>query len=366
MRAAALLIAGACVVAIPAHAQNPSAALGVQRAAASPLEWEIRGETVHPVLGGVRYATLKRPIETQVGNLKIYSRATLACQRGAQKLAIEVSNSTAPEELAGLKPASPPRLTCSRPIEPWDQKLVQEDLFANWTVISSGEAVTDGFRPFPLRECVSIRVEQEVALSPGYVQKTAKVVFDILPYNRQLDAIFVSCNDVSAYESSPPDTTVAAAPRPTASPAAPAPPKLASISKPEPAPVAKSQPPPIAKPEPAPVAKPQPPPVAKPEPVPVAKPEPVAIAKPEPVPAAKPAPAVVTGPDAASWKMARANFNGKTNVRAGPTLQSAIVTHLDPGAVVLVQPTGNDWWRAKPSKGSAWEGYIREDRLVFK
>jgi uncharacterized protein YgiM (DUF1202 family) len=64
--------------------------------------------------------------------------------------------------------------------------------------------------------------------------------------------------------------------------------------------------------------------------------------------------------------MARANFNGKTNVRAGPTLQSAIVTHLDPGAVVLVQSTGTDWWHAKPSKGSAWEGYIREDRLVFK
>jgi hypothetical protein len=311
---AAFLCGCACVAALPGHAQNPSAALGVQRAAASTLEWEIRGETVHPVLGGVRYAALKRPIETPVGNLKIYSRATLACQRGAQKLAIEVSNSTTPEGETGLKPASTPRLTCSRPIEPWDQKLVQEDLFANWTVIPSGEAVTDGFRPFPLRECISIRVEQEVALSPGYVQKTAKVVFDILPYNRQLDAIFVSCNDVSAYEPSTPETTVAAAPRPTAPPAAPVPAKLASTGKPQP----------------------------------------------------PPAPASVIGPDAASWKMARATFNGKTNVRAGPTLQSPIVTHLDPGAVVLVQPAGSDWWHAKPSKGSAWEGYIREDRLVFK
>jgi hypothetical protein len=337
MKVAALLFACACAAALPVRSQqNPSAALGVQRAAASSLEWEIRGETVHPALGGIRYATLKRPIETPVGNLKLYSRATLACMRGAQKLSIELSNSGTPEEPTGLKPASMPRLTCNRPIEPWDQKLVQEDLFANWTVIPTGEAVTDGFRPFPLRECISIRVEQEVALSPGYVQKTAKVVFDIFPYNRQLDAIFASCNDVSAYESSAPEATVAAAPRPAAPPAAPVAPKLASTGQPAPPPIAKPAPPPVAKSEP-------PPPAAKPPPAPV-----------------------VTGPDAASWKMARANFNGKTNVRAGPTLQSAIVTHLDPGAVVLVQSTGTDWWHAKPSKGSAWEGYIREDRLVFK
>ena len=335
MKAAALLFAGACAAALPVRSQqNPSAALGVQRAAASSLEWEIRGETVDPVLGGIRYATLKHPIETPVGNLKLYSHATLACMRGAQKLAIELSNSATPEEPTGLKPASSPRLTCNRPIEPWDTKLVQEDLFANWTVISTGEAVTDGFRPFPLRECVSIRVEQEVALSPGYVQKTAKVVFDILPYNRQLDAIFVSCNDVSAYESSPPETTVAAAPRPAAPPAAPAAPKLASAGQPAPPPVAKIEPAPVAKIEPAPVAR--------------------------------PAPAPAASRDASPWKMARATFNGKTNVRAGPTLQSAIVTHLDPGAVVFVQPTGTDWWHAKPYKGSAWEGYIREDRLVFK
>ena len=46
--------------------------------------------------------------------------------------------------------------------------------------------------------------------------------------------------------------------------------------------------------------------------------------------------------------------SGKTNVRAGPTLNSAIVAHFDPGAIVLVQRAGSDWWRAKPTKVSPW------------
>ncbi len=64
--------------------------------------------------------------------------------------------------------------------------------------------------------------------------------------------------------------------------------------------------------------------------------------------------------------MARATPTGKTNVRAGPTLQSAIVLELHPGSVVMVQNTGTEWWKARQSSGAPWEGYIRQDRLVFK
>jgi uncharacterized protein YgiM (DUF1202 family) len=67
-----------------------------------------------------------------------------------------------------------------------------------------------------------------------------------------------------------------------------------------------------------------------------------------------------------AWRSARTTSRGKTNVRAGPTLQSATVAELDPGAVVLVQRTGNEWWRARPAAGAAFDGYIRQDRLVFK
>jgi uncharacterized protein YgiM (DUF1202 family) len=64
--------------------------------------------------------------------------------------------------------------------------------------------------------------------------------------------------------------------------------------------------------------------------------------------------------------MARSTPAGKSNVRAGPTLQSDVVIELHPGSVVMVQRTGTDWWKARPSSGVPWEGYIRQDRLVFK
>jgi SH3-like domain-containing protein len=67
-----------------------------------------------------------------------------------------------------------------------------------------------------------------------------------------------------------------------------------------------------------------------------------------------------------TWQTARVVSTGKTNVRADPRINSAIVAHLDPGAVILVQRASGEWWRARPSRGAAFEGYIRRDRLVFK
>ena len=66
-----------------------------------------------------------------------------------------------------------------------------------------------------------------------------------------------------------------------------------------------------------------------------------------------------------SWKPARTTPKGRTNVRASPSLDSAVVAELNPGERVLVQRTSTEWWKAKPRTGTAFSGYIRQDRLVF-
>ena len=279
-RAAWMVGAVCCAAALTAHSQNNTAAVGKQRAAASKLAWEIK-EAGHPTLGNIRFAVLRHPVETPVGNAKVYSSAYVSCQKTSGKLAIELTNMTAPSDAGGLRPGAMPRLVCSR-LEA--NKLVQEDLLANWDVSEIGDVLTRGFRPFPLRECVSIGVVQDVVLPEGWAQRNARIEFEIPPYNRELDAIFVTCGEVSAYA---PGTPVAPA---RTTPAA--------------------------------------------------------------------------APVAGAWQEARTIAGGKTNVRAAPNLQSAIVTQLHPGAVVLVHRTGDEWWRAKSSRGAAFEGYVRQDRLV--
>ena len=325
----------------PVHAELPAAPLGKQRAASSHLEWEIR-DAGHPILGNIRFAFLKTPVETPVGKEKVFSRAYFSCQKGG-RFAIELSNAISPDDPKGLRPRTDPRLYCSRPIQPWDEKLVQEELLARWDVNEIGDALAQGFRPFPLRECVSIRVIQEVVLPQSWAQKSAKVEFDLLPYNRELDSIFATCGEVSAY-----------------APVAPAPPPVAAVPTPAPAPVASAPPP---KPAPAPVAAAAPvrPPMAAPAPVASATPiKPPVVA---PAPAAAPKPATETS---APWQTVRVLASGKTNVRGGPRLESAIVVELAPGTTVLVQRTGTEWWRARSSSGPAFEGYIRQDRLVLQ
>ena len=66
------------------------------------------------------------------------------------------------------------------------------------------------------------------------------------------------------------------------------------------------------------------------------------------------------------WRTARTTASGRTNVRAAPDIHSAIVAHLPPGSVILIQSTGGEWWHAKSRGGAKFEGYIREDRLVVK
>jgi hypothetical protein len=295
-----------CVAGLPAHSEDPAAPLGKQRAAGSRLAWDMK-DSVHRALGQLRSATLRNPFETPVGSSKVYSRVYFSCEKGGKTFSMELTNGTSLADPTGLKPNNEPRLFCSRPIQPFDDKLVQEELLAHWETGKAGESLTWGLRPFPLRECVSIRVMQEVALPDGWAQKSAKVEFDLFPYSRELDSVFAACGEESAYAA---DT--------------PAPPAV------------------VAK-----VAAP--PPAAK-------------AAAPAPAPARAPAPTTAD----ATWQRVRTPFTGKTNVRAGPTLQSAIVIELHPGSVVMVQKTDSEWYKAKPSSGAAFEGYIRQDRLVFK
>jgi hypothetical protein len=66
----------------------------------------------------------------------------------------------------------------------------------------------------------------------------------------------------------------------------------------------------------------------------------------------------------APWKPARTIAKGRSNVRAAPNIDSAVVTQLEPGTKLLVQPAAGDWWKAKPPAGGKYDGYIRRDRLV--
>jgi hypothetical protein len=285
-------------------AQEAAAALGKQRATTSNVEWDIR-EAGHPALGNIRFAYIKRAIETPAGDITIYSRAYVSCQKDKRSFAIELTNAVGPADPGGLKPSTEPRLFCQRPE---DGKLVKEEITATWEVNPKiGDALTRGLRAFPLRECAAIAVQQEVVLPEGSAQKTARVEFEILPYNRELDSVFATCGERSAYAPSPPAAVATAPGR-----AAP--------------------------------ARPQAQPTA-------------ASAAPK---------GLTPATSNEGWREVRTLFTGKTNVRAGPSLQAGIVAELHPGSVVMVQRTGNEWWRARPSRGNAFEGYIRQDRLVFK
>ena len=67
-----------------ATAPDQAAAIGKQRAIDSTIEWEVR-DAGHPALGNIRFAYIKRPVETKAGsaqppprsNGKSVKRATL-------------------------------------------------------------------------------------------------------------------------------------------------------------------------------------------------------------------------------------------------------------------------------------------------
>lgn len=314
-----------CLASLTVHAQDPTVTLGKQRAAASPLEWEVQ-EAGHPKLGKIRFAYIKNLIVTPVGSMKVYSRAYVSCDASRRKIAIELTNTISPDDTDGLKPKTMPRLVCSRLPAPNDTTPVREELLApRWEVSKIGDVLAHSLTAFPLRECFSIDVIQDVELPRGWSKPSAAVTFELTPYGKELDDIFKTCGEVSAYAQ--PATTVAKAPAPA--PAAPS--KQGAKAAPPKAPEA-------------------PPTVAQ---------------APAPAPAPAPPPPNAATPD--GWRQARVTAASRTNVRSGPTVQSSLVVVLDPGMPVLAQKAEGDWWRVRATTGGkTFEGYVRQDRLVFK
>ncbi|QJR12052.1 hypothetical protein DSM104443_03135 [Usitatibacter rugosus] len=334
-----------CIVSLPLLAQDATVTLGKQFAAASPLEWDVQ-EASHPKLGKIRFAYLKNLVETPVGNAKVYSRAYVSCDPTRRKIAIELTNTTSPDDPGGLRPKTLPRLVCSRLATPNDTTPIKEELLApRWEVSKIGDVLAHSLTAFPLRECVSIEVLEDVELPKGWAQPSAAVTFEITPYNKQLDEIFASCGEVSAYAQ--PATAVAKAPAPGKA----APPAKAAAPAKAPPPAPPKQ---VAQ-APVPASTP-----------PATTPAPATTPPPPPPPSPAPAPATKAAPSD-GWQQARAVATGRTNVRAGPTLQSGLVVQLDPGMPVLAQKAEADWWRVRTTLGGKpIEGYVRQDRLVFK
>ena len=216
----------------------------------------------HPVLGAVRFAHLKLPVATTVGSHRVYSNAYVSCEAGSRTMAVELSNQVAPDDPGGLRAATMPRLVCKKPR---GAGVEQSVIAARWEFNGIGDAMARGFSPRSLRACSSIGIAEEVVLPQEWGERTASVVFEVVPGDKELDPVFAACGQANV----------------------------------------------------------------------------------------------------ASWKTVRAVAHGKTNVRARPTLHSAVVARIDPGDVILAQPTGTEWWRVK-SRRATFEGYVREDRLVLK
>ena len=288
----------------------------------SPLSWDVR-EGTHPRLGPIRVAVPSESIVTPVGKEKILSLVFFSCERSTGRIAVELANAAESDARSGLYPKQMPRMFCNpRSTAP------RVELATTWFVSEIGDAMARGFAPSDLRRCASIDVVQDLALPRGWASDVQHIEIELIPYKRELDAVLAACAQ--------PQPALAAAPKaqePKASAAGTAPPAIARAASAPP----KSAPA-IAAPKPSLVAAA--PPKARPVP---------------PPPAELP------------WKNARiVATGGRTNVRARPSIDSPIVTQLDPGALVLVQATDTDWWKAKPRAGEGFSGYIRQDRLSFQ
>lgn len=211
-----LLVLSAAV--LPAQGQNPVAAAGKQRAANSLLDWEVR-EANHPTMGPIRFAFLKSEIVTAVGRVKVFTKPYVSCEKGSGKIAIEVAHGMSPDDARGLQPKTVPRLVCSGPPASGAKKLVQEEIPARWSINELGDVLARGLSPSQLRQCASILVDQDVSLpqAPG----TARVEFELTPYNKVMDAIFVMCGEATAWGPGSAPARVAATPATSAAPPPP-------------------------------------------------------------------------------------------------------------------------------------------------
>ena len=294
----------------------------------SPLLWDVR-EGNHPRLGPITVAVPAQSVVTAVGKEKILSLVFFSCEKAAGRIAIELANAAESDARSGLYPKQMPKMFCNpRSTAP------RSELPVTWYVSEIGDALARGLAPSDLRRCASIEIQQDLALPRGWGPETQRVDIEVIPYKKELDTVLASCAIAQ------PNVRAEAAKVPAGAHAAPP----AKAPAKTPAAV-------IAPPKPAAVAAAAPPP-------PVAPTAPKLASTPSPL---TPAPAAE-----APWRTARVlATGGRTNVRASPSTGAPIVIALDPGAVVLVQSTGTEWWRARPTNGTGFAGYIRQDRLLL-
>ena len=292
----------------------------------SPLQWEVR-EGKHPRMGPIVVAVPSASMITPVGKERIASLVFVSCERTKGRIAIELANAPESDAKSGLFPKQMPRIYCNpRSTAP------RAELKTTWFVSELGDALARDIAPSDVRRCASVDVEQDVALPRAWGRETQRIDIEIIPYKKELDSVLSACAE--------PVAALAAAATPPAA-TSPAPPPAVPAPGPTPTAVApvRASPPPAASPPVIPASNPSPPPPLRPSP-----------------------PPAVTEPP---WRPARVIASGRTNVRARPDLSSPVVVQLDPGALVLVQKTPTEWWRAKPRSGAGFSGYIREDRLNF-
>jgi len=286
------------------------ASLCAQAALNSPPFWDVR-DVEHPKMGTIRVAVPSKAIETPVGKEKIVSLVFFSCEKSRGRIAIELANAPESDPKGGLPPKVMPKLICnSREAG----ATPQAEIATSWNVSSIGDALARGLPPSALRRCASIEIQQTIALPKGWARDTERVDVELIPYHKEIESVLNECGAV-----------IAAAPSQPSAPAAP------------------SSPPPSTPTKPATSNRPLP--------------------SPAPAPAAAPS----TQVGEADWKSARTiSSGGRTNVRASPSTTASVVVMLSPGQPLLAQPAGGDWYRVKPTSGTAFAGYIRQDRLVFE
>jgi hypothetical protein len=287
-----------------ASAQQPAAPVQAPLPS-SPLAWEVR-EGNHPRMGPITVAVPTQSVVTPVGKERILSLVFFSCEKAAGRIAIELANAAESDARSGLYPKQMPRMFCNP-----RSSAPRTELPASWYVSEIGDALARNLAPSDLRRCASVEIQQELALPRGWGPETMRVDIEVIPYKKELDTVLATCAVPQPHLRSEPPKAQAATPAPA----------------------------------PAKIAQPPPPKIAAAAPAP---------------PASKPAAAE------APWRSAHvASTGGRTNVRATPSTSGTIVTMLDPGAPVLVQSTGTEWWRARAASGNGFSGYIRQDRLVL-
>jgi hypothetical protein len=192
-----VLLCACCVAAVPSRGQDPAAAIGRQRAAASTVEWEVK-DIDHPALGPIRFASRKAAAATAVGSQKIVTQLYVSCQKRTGNIAMELSNAPESNPAGGLAPREIPRLTCYSPAPGGGGRLVEAEIHAKWEVNNLGDALARGLAPRELRRCVSIDVLQDLVLPPGWERGSQQVLTEILPYGPALEAVFAACGEAKA------------------------------------------------------------------------------------------------------------------------------------------------------------------------